>query len=135
MKVTPRPISVEALAKLKTYGFPGNIRELRNLVERALILGQQQELQPEDFHLSPSASVAWQPEGELTIEQLASLLPKQLDLREAMARFERSLLERALELTNGVQAEAARQLEISRSDFGYKVAKYALAGVPRANVN
>src|SRR6516225_2493225 len=51
MKVTPRPISDEALAKLKTYGFPGNIRELRNLLERALILGQQQQLQPEDFHL------------------------------------------------------------------------------------
>ena len=134
MKVTPRPISDEALAKLKTYGFPGNIRELRNLLERALILGQQQ-LQPEDFHLQPSAPVALQPEGELTIEQLTSMLPKRLDLRDAIARFERSLLERALASTNGVQAEAARDLEISRSDFGYKVAKYALAGVPRANVN
>jgi DNA-binding NtrC family response regulator len=135
MKVSPRPIGGEALAKLKTYGFPGNIRELRNLLERALILGTHGELQPEDFHLQPPASAAWQPHGELTIEQLASMLPKQLDLRDAIARFERSLLERALELTNGVQAEAARHLEISRSDFGYKVAKYALAGVSRANVN
>jgi DNA-binding NtrC family response regulator len=135
MKVSPRPISAEALAKLKAYAFPGNIRELRNLLERALILGQHAELQPEDFHIEATAQVVRKPEGELTIEQLASMLPTRLDLKEAVARFERSLLERALALTNGVQAEAARHLEISRSDFGYKAAKYALTGAPRSNSN
>ena len=133
MKVPPREISAVALAKLKTYAFPGNIRELRNLLERALILGRQRELQPEDFHLQTPLPVTRQPERELTIEELAGMLPQRLDLREAMARFERSLLERALALTNGVQAEAARYLEISRSDFGYKATKYALMGAPRAN--
>jgi len=63
------------------------------------------------------------------------MLPKHLDLRDVMARFERSLLERALELTNGVQAEAARHLEISRSDLGYKVTKYAISVVPRASID
>jgi two-component system response regulator PilR (NtrC family) len=135
MKVPPRPISAEALAKLKTYAFPGNIRELRNLLERALILGQHRELQPEDFHLQAAAAPARVPESELTVEQLATLLPKRLDLREVLARFERSLLERALEMTNGVQAEAARHLEISRSDLGYKVTKYALSAGPRANAD
>lgn len=135
MKVPPRPISPEALAKLKTYAFPGNIRELRNLLERALILGQHRELQPEDFHLQASAVPVRSAGEELTVEQLAGLLPKRLDLREVMARFERSLLERALEMTNGVQAEAARHLEISRSDLGYKVSKYALSAAPRANTD
>jgi DNA-binding NtrC family response regulator len=135
MKVPSRPISAEALAKLKTYAFPGNIRELRNLLERALILGQQAELQPEDFHLQTPGAPLRSPDGELTVEQLAALLPKRLDLREVMARFERALLERALEMTNGVQAEAARHLEISRSDLGYKVGKYALSAVPRANAD
>ena len=135
MKVVPRPISTEALAKLKTYDFPGNIRELRNLLERALILGQHPELQPEDFHLQPAAAPMRMPGGEWTVEQLAALLPRRLDLREVMARFERALLERALEMTNGVQAEAARHLEISRSDLGYKVSKYALSAVARANAD
>ena len=63
------------------------------------------------------------------------MLPKHLDLRDVMARFERSLLERALVLTNGVQAEAARHLEISRSDLGYKVSKYSITVVPRANID
>ena len=133
MKVPPRPISAAALAKLKMYTFPGNIRELRNLLERALILGQQRELQPADFHLQTPLPVTRHPESELTIEELAGMLPRRLDLREAMSRFERSLLERALALTNGVQAEAARHLEISRSDFGYKATKYALIGAPRAS--
>jgi DNA-binding NtrC family response regulator len=136
MKVVPRPISPEALTKLKTYDFPGNIRELRNLLERALILGRTPELQPDDFHLAAAASAPGRPPGgELTVEQLAILLPKRLDLREVMARFERALLERALEMTNGVQAEAARHLEISRSDLGYKVSKYALSAVARANAD
>jgi DNA-binding NtrC family response regulator len=133
MKVPPRPISDEAIAKLKTYSFPGNIRELRNLLERALILGQHPQLQPEDFHLQASAAPARLPDAELTIEELAALLPKRLDLREVLSRFERALLERALGMTNGVQAEAARHLEISRSDLGYKVTKYALSTVPRTN--
>jgi len=133
MKVPRRPISSEALAKLKTYAFPGNIRELRNLLERALILGQHAELQPEDFHLKAAPVPAQKPGTEFTIEQLAQMLPKHVDLREVMARFERALLERALETANGVQAEAARHLEISRSDLGYKIAKYALTGTSRAN--
>jgi DNA-binding NtrC family response regulator len=135
MKVAPRPISAAALAKLKTYAFPGNIRELRNLLERALILGQHPDLQPEDFHLSAPAPPVLSPDKAFTVEELASMLPKHLDLRDVMARFERSLLERALVLTNGVQAEAARHLEISRSDLGYKVTKYAISVVPRANID
>ena len=135
MKVPPRSISSEAVAKLKSYDFPGNIRELRNLLERALILGQHPELQPEDFHLQIQAAPSRLPDAELTVEQLAALLPKRLDLRDVISRFERALLDRALEMTNGVQAEAARSLDISRSDLGYKVAKYALSTVVRANAD
>ena len=134
MKVPARSVSASSLQKLKQYAFPGNIRELRNLLERALILGQQPELLPEDFLLQSSvALVPATTEAELTVEQLTALLPNHLDLRETLSRIERSLIERALEMTNGVQAEAARHLELSRSDLGYKVSKYALLGTPRAN--
>ncbi len=126
IKVPNRPLNPAALKKLTEYPFPGSIRELRNLLERALILGQGSELQPEDFPLQPPISQSNSYGAELTIEQLVSHLPQHLDLRDVLSRLERNLIARALESTGGVQAEAARQLSLSRSDLGYKVNKYAL---------
>ncbi len=126
IKAPNRPLSSAALRKLSDYAFPGNIRELRNLLERALILGQGSDLQPEDFPLQPPMSRLNSQGNELTIEQLVSHLPQHLDLKDALTRLERNLIERALDSAGGVQAEAARQLSLSRSDLGYKVSKYAL---------
>ena len=127
MKVPSRPLSHAALEKLSQYAFPGNVRELRNLLERALILGQSLELQPEDFMLQSIVTVAEATNADVSIEGVAALLPKHLDLRETMARLERALIVRALDFAKGVQAEAARHLGLSRSDLGYKVGKYALS--------
>jgi len=130
MKVPPRPISAAALEKLTSYSFPGNVRELKNLLERALILGQSPELQPEDFFLRPPEVSAGRAPEQFTIEALAAQLPDQLNLRETMTRLERALIARSLDLAKGVQAEAARSLGISRSDLGYKVGKHGLLGAP-----
>ncbi len=125
MNVPIKQLSQRALAKLQSYAFPGNIRELANLLERALILGRELELQPDDFPLQSGVSPANSLGAELTIEQLAVRLPEHLDLREMLARLERSLIERAIGSSGGVQAEAARRLGLSRSDLGYKVGKYS----------
>ena len=128
MKVPSKRLHPTAIEELTRYSFPGNVRELRNLLERALILGQGVELQPEDFVLqSPgSASSSVSP---FSVEALAAQLPKQLDLRETITQLEKALIQRSLDLAKGVQAEAARQLGLSRSDLGYKVGKYGLTGV------
>ncbi len=126
MKVPRRPLSQAAMIKLTQYRFPGNIRELRNLLERAHILGQHPQLQPEDFPLNPATTAELKPDAELDAGQLAALLPGHLDLREVLGKIELALIERALNATDGVQAEAARRLNLSRSDMGYKTAKYAL---------
>ena len=130
MKIPSKRLTPSALGKLSTYPFPGNIRELRNLLERALILGQSAELQPEDFYLPSSASVIQNERSEASIEMLAEQLPTQLDLRETMTRLERALIVRSLDLSKGVQAEAARKLGLSRSDLGYKVGRHGLTGAP-----
>jgi DNA-binding NtrC family response regulator len=126
IKVPNKPLSPAALSKLRSYAFPGNIRELRNLLERALILGSGPDLQPDDFPLQPLMLQLNSHGNELTIEQLVAHLPQHLDLRDALTRLERNLLVRALESSGGIQAEAARRLNLSRSDLGYKVSKYAL---------
>jgi DNA-binding NtrC family response regulator len=130
MKIPAKRLTPAALDKLSTYPFPGNIRELRNLLERALILGRSAELQPEDFYLPSSPSVIQDGPGELSIEMLAEQLPGQLDLRETITRLERALIARSLDLAKGVQAEAARKLGLSRSDLGYKIGRHGLAGAP-----
>lgn len=127
MKVPARTMSKAAYEKLMTYQFPGNVRELRNLLERALILGQKAELQPEDFLLRTSAPASTAVGRGVSIEDLAAQLPNQLDLRDSLTQLERALIVRALELANGVQAEAARRLGLSRSDLGYKISKYGLS--------
>lgn len=126
MKVAGKRLSIDALKKLRNYSFPGNIRELANLLERALILGQHDELQTEDFPLQFSGHSLASVSAESTIEQLAALLPEQLDIRDILARLEKFLIERAIGNSGGVQAEAARKLSLSRSDLGYKVSKYSL---------
>jgi len=126
MKVPTRQLSQDALKKLRSYAFPGNIRELANLLERALILGKHVQLEPEDFPLQPGSVPSNRTGRESTIEQLAAQLPEQLDLRELLAKLERLLIDRAISSSNGVQAEAARRLGLSRSDLGYKISKYSI---------
>jgi two-component system, NtrC family, response regulator PilR len=131
VKIPAKPISADALKKLAGYTFPGNIRELRNLLERAMILGQGSELGADDFPLASPPSFVTAPKGDFDIARLVDCLPTQLNLRDTLAELERHLIERALRIANGVQAEAARQLELSRSDIGYKLAKYAPPAAPR----
>ena len=125
LKVRRKRMSTEALHKIMNYAFPGNIRELRNLLERAHILGPREEISADEIPVGPSEQFA---PATLRIEMADWIrtLPPSVELRELLTAFEKGLIERALEQANGVQAEAARMLGLSRSDIGYKVAKYAI---------
>lgn len=120
LKVSPRTIDPEAIAKLTSYAFPGNVRELRNLVERAcilasgdLILGDDLVLASTEASIDPAANTA-------------ETLPPNIDLPAYLDSIEFRLIRKALEDSGGVQAEAARRLGISRSDIAYKIKKYRL---------
>jgi DNA-binding NtrC family response regulator len=119
LKIPARAISAAALEKLKRYDFPGNIRELRNLIERALILSAGSEIGPEDFPLKS-------PDGKEEDLHWIAALPEAVNLRSLLEEVEKELILRALRSSSGVQAEAARRLEVSRSDLAYKLAKYDL---------
>ena len=51
-------------------------------------------------------------------------MPEAVNLREILEEVEKGLIQRALESSEGVQAEAARRLQLSRSDLAYKLGKY-----------
>jgi DNA-binding NtrC family response regulator len=134
LKVPRRTIAPAAMAKLQGYDFPGNIRELRNLIERACILARGEVITPNDFPLGDGVGGDDDDNGGAAGDGNASpaarcartaTLP--LDLRTLLDDIERELIVRALEESDGVQAEAARRLNLSRGDVGYKLRKYGLS--------
>jgi DNA-binding NtrC family response regulator len=124
LKVPMRRASTKALEKLKRYDYPGNIRELRNLIERALILSTTPELGPNDFFFSGTGEQM--PVDGDGVQSWIDSLPPAVNLRAFLEEVERSLIVRALKSSQGIQAEAARQLELSRSDLAYKLGKYEI---------
>lgn len=126
LKLPRRKLSAEALEKLVRYDFPGNIRELRNLIERASILSGAGEIGAESFPVSsgqPGAPGKPADRGRVSwIDQL----PEVDDLRAFLSGLEKDIILRTLKSTNGAQAEAARRLGLSRSDLGYKLVKYGI---------
>jgi DNA-binding NtrC family response regulator len=132
LKTPVRRVSPAALEKLAGYSFPGNIRELRNLIERACILATSDEIGPDDFLLAPSgAGGAAAPLGPR--DRFVAALPFPLDLRATLESVEKALIVRALGDAGGVQAEAARRLGLSRSDLAYKLKKYGIGTEPSAH--
>jgi len=130
LKVRPRTLSPEALTRLTRYLLPGNARELRNLIERATILARGQVIGVDDLPaLEPPAGTSGAGGGGAQADPVGALvggLPERVDLRELLDRIERRLIERTLAEADGVQAEAARRLGISRSDMSYKVRRLGI---------
>jgi two-component system response regulator PilR (NtrC family) len=111
-------VSSEALSLLEAYHWPGNIRELENVVERAIVLGSGEMLGAEAL---PPALLAPAQTSEAPLE----LPPTGLDLDETLDRIERRYIELALERTSGVQTRAAELLGISFRQFRYKLQKHS----------
>lgn len=120
LKVPPKPISEDALEKLRKYRFPGNVRELRNLVERACILASGDEITAHDLVLSSDQL------SDSQGHRKVPALPPDMSLSDHLDSIEAELIRTALSESNGIQAEAARRLGISRSDIAYKIKKHAI---------
>ncbi len=97
------------IRKLKNYLFPGNVRELRNLVERALILSSGNRLTADDFPLS-SGDSSHSIHNNLNLDSM-----------------EQQMIASALEKTTFNQTEAAALLGISRDALKRKIAKFNIA--------
>ena len=108
-----RGASPDALRELRAYGWPGNIREVRNAVERAMLLAEGPLLVPPDFPVLAARhhaahGIALPPEG-VDLEQL-----------------ERSLVVQALERSGHNQTRAAALLGLNRDQIRYRIEKFGL---------
>jgi DNA-binding NtrC family response regulator len=108
-------LSADAAARLLAYGWPGNIRELRNAMERAAALVRQPVITAADLGFLHDGADRGQ-------------APDWLDgkLPDAVARLERAIIERALRQTRGNRAQAAERLGIRRQLLYDKITRYGL---------
>jgi DNA-binding NtrC family response regulator len=108
-----RGVTPEALDLLRAYRWPGNIRELRNAVERAMLLTEATWLGPADFPLGARRASA---------SELLELPEEGVNLET----LERELLVQALRRTAGNQTRAAALLGLNRDQIRYRVEKFGL---------
>lgn len=134
-------LSPEAVAALETYPFPGNVRELINIIQSAMIASEGAAIQLKHLRFqSPDADVLPSPVTGIDEENPLNALDSVphldaetgmseapfLPLNEALARYKRQYLSRVLKWTGGNRTEAARLLNIPRRTFYRKLAKYNL---------
>jgi transcriptional regulator with PAS, ATPase and Fis domain len=108
--------TAEAVRRLQDYDWPGNIRELRNVIERAMVLEDQSQLTPENLAF-----------GEEALSSSLSMPPASpsragMSLEDA----EKAMLAEAMQKSGGNQTQAARILGISRDTLRYRIKKFDL---------
>ena len=107
-------ISTPAIDMLMHYHWPGNVRELENCVERSVLVCEDQVIH--SYHLPPTLQTA---ESSNTVSRLS--------LEDAVAAYEKELIQDALKTTRGNRAKAARLLESTERIIGYKITKYNIS--------
>lgn len=113
-------ISKEAMDLLVGYPWHGNVRELKNVIERAVVVCRERAIEVKDLLLEPRGK------RHLKLMPLGKI-DRSKPLPLAVEEFEREMIEEALRMVGGVQARAARLLGISPANLQYKLNKYGIA--------
>ncbi|TVQ77381.1 MAG: sigma-54-dependent Fis family transcriptional regulator [Bradymonadales bacterium] len=120
-KAGPHRLSPGVIQKLMSYSWPGNVRQLENVIEQMLVMADQEII---DEAMLPHP-LADNPEGpEITFD------PSEWDLKKALSKIhaytEKYMIRRALQETNNNKTKAAQLLKISRRSLIYKAQEYGL---------
>ena len=110
-------VTKKALSRLEKYDWPGNIRELDNMIRRAIIFMNYNETFIDAEHLVDSSS-----EVEST-----AIIPSEGTLTERIEEYEKLIIEKTLAKNNGNKTKSAKELGLSIRNLYYKLEKYNLA--------
>jgi len=115
----PKRLSQEVWKVFYSYPWPGNIRELENVLERAVVLSNGEQITLSD--------IPEEIKGSKTPLELNSLIPPPMPLPQLLDKIEEELVKWALKRCNNVQAHAANLLGITKSLMQHKLKKYNIA--------
>jgi two-component system, NtrC family, response regulator AtoC len=110
-------VSPSAMRLLMEYAWPGNVRELENVIERALVLAEGPQVEPEQLPVAVRSPAVASPPARDELD---------LSIKRQTAALERSLIRTALERTGGNRTRAAKLLELSHRALLYKIREYGL---------
>lgn len=118
-------ISTEAMEILKKYDYPGNVRELENMIERTVALESGATILPESLPPMVNTSSGRKMASSNEIE----IGDDGVDLDKVMGQIEKELLVKAIHSANGIKKRAAKLLHISFRSMRYRIEKYNLGVV------
>jgi len=114
-------LTEQAMNALKRYPFPGNVRELENILERALALHEGLKIDVEDLSL-PAAT----PKAEYPINATSNSKTERMSLQSYLESVEKKALMAVLEENSGNKIAAAQQLGMTIRSFSYRLQKLGL---------
>jgi two-component system response regulator AtoC len=125
-------LSKEAEERLSAYSYPGNVRELRNVIERAVILEPGEELSAASILLNPGPPMA--AGSNSGSQELVSSMTKQLQRPPTLEELERAYLIDLLDRAGGNKAQVARWMGVSYPTVTRKIAEFGLGtGSPKTS--
>jgi two-component system, NtrC family, response regulator PilR len=119
-------ISQEALAILKTYDYPGNVRELENIIERTVALEAGASILPESL---PPFVKTTSGSKQMVSSEGIEITDEGVDLDKIVGQIEKELIIKAIHTANGVKKKAAKLLNITFRSMRYRVEKYNLGSI------
>lgn len=113
-------ISKTAMEKLVSYSWPGNIRELKNVIERIVVLNETGSIEEDDL---PKYIAVYQNEIDFPVMNISD---EGICLNTAVTEFEKKLITQSLEKTKWVKNKAAKLLHLNRTTLVEKIKRYNL---------
>jgi len=113
-------VSPAAYHRLMQHRWPGNIRELENVIERGVLVARGRDLQPEDL-----------PDTVVSSGSTNAITPDLLPATATLAEIERMAILQALQRTNWNKQDAAQQLGLYRPTLYSKMKKHGITSPPR----